>query len=559
MKARLVEEKGDHYVMHDGKAPFRVPHFGLSPEMHAKIRAMAEKKSEPVKMAQGGMTPEQEAAFDRDYAASHPEDVAAPGGGAGGGGEQPAGVAPPPGYLSDVVNAIGHPFAKLLGEKEALPPSVVEQGRAAGAPWAGGAAGAGPDIGQGGAGGSGGGDRPVLAPTATQTATVAKPPPARTAPTASKPVASAPVKPTLAGAFDRAGVNPEPPPEAPPAEPSPQELIGEAQANEARAKVTAIAAAQDQQRAIETERQRAFAAAKEHSDAVLAKHAAAVDEMARVDTSVDPGRYWASRSTGGKIATIAGLILGAFGAGADGQNRAAQMLDSAINRDLEAQKAEHTIRLQRGKAAVEGYQTHYSMARELTNDEQAAFNLAKASAKENVALELEKAAATAAVPEAQQNAKLAAAGARQAAEKNRADAAKTLAETHLAEAQARKASGAAAGGPPLTGGEEALTRYEQAWKTGGGRTGFVTQHIAGTAANDVGDIRGATATAIATQISAGKAPRPALIEHIQSLLAKPGDDQKTGELKHAELRRFLKGVRSRGGGGAEPDEGDLED
>ncbi len=289
---------------------------------------------------------------------------------------------------------------------------------------------------------------------------------------------------------------------------------------------------------------------------MLAKHQAALDEMAKETTTIDPGRYWASKSTGGKIATIVGLVLGSIGASVDGQNRAAQALDNAITRDLEAQKAEHTIRLQRGKAAVEGYQTHYSMARELTNDEQAAFNLAKSSAKEDAALQLEKAAATAAEPIARQNALAAAAGARQAAKKNRLDAAKTIAETHELEARAAKTRNA--GGPPLTGGEEALSRYEQAWKTGGGRTGFVTQHIAGTAANDVSDIRGATATAIATQISGGKAPRPALIEHIQSLLAKPGEDQKSGELKHAELRRFLKGVGSRGGG-AEPEETDLED
>ena len=65
------------------------------------------------------------------------------------------------------------------------------------------------------------------------------------------------------------------------------------------------------------------------------------DALANINTTVDPNRYFASMSTGGKIATALGLVLGGIGAGNDGVNRAVGVIDNAINRDVEAQKATH--------------------------------------------------------------------------------------------------------------------------------------------------------------------------------------------------------------------------
>jgi hypothetical protein len=51
---------------------------------------------------------------------------------------------------------------------------------------------------------------------------------------------------------------------------------------------------------------------------------------------VDPNRYWANRSTNGKILTAISLIFGAAGSGTT--NQAATILQNAINQDLELQK-----------------------------------------------------------------------------------------------------------------------------------------------------------------------------------------------------------------------------
>lgn len=110
----------------------------------------------------------------------------------------------------------------------------------------------------------------------------------------------------------------------------------------------------------------------------------AVDEMSRIDTSVEPGRFWASRTTGDKVIGILGLVLGALGAGPDGINRAAVMLNDAVNRDLEAQKSEHELRLKKGGARINAAQNFYAMARDIAGDELAATDLAHAAALQSV-------------------------------------------------------------------------------------------------------------------------------------------------------------------------------
>jgi hypothetical protein len=56
---------------------------------------------------------------------------------------------------------------------------------------------------------------------------------------------------------------------------------------------------------------------------------------------IDPNHYWQNKSTGGKIATAIGLILGGLGGGMQGNggNAALDFLNHNINRDIESQKA----------------------------------------------------------------------------------------------------------------------------------------------------------------------------------------------------------------------------
>jgi hypothetical protein len=58
---------------------------------------------------------------------------------------------------------------------------------------------------------------------------------------------------------------------------------------------------------------------------------------------IDPNRLWNNTSTGGKITTAIGLILGGMGAGATGgRNLAVDAMNHAIERDVDAQKTNQT-------------------------------------------------------------------------------------------------------------------------------------------------------------------------------------------------------------------------
>lgn len=132
------------------------------------------------------------------------------------------------------------------------------------------------------------------------------------------------------------------------------------------------------------ERKALAAKAQQRVDAAMVRVQQAEDEVAHIDTTVDPGRFWASRSTGDKVVGILGLVLGALGAGPDGVNRAAVMLNQAVDRDLEAQKAEHELRLRKGGQRLEAARSFYSMAREATGDELAAMDVAHALAYRSI-------------------------------------------------------------------------------------------------------------------------------------------------------------------------------
>lgn len=58
-------------------------------------------------------------------------------------------------------------------------------------------------------------------------------------------------------------------------------------------------------------------------------------------SKIDPNHYWSSLSTGGKITSAIGLIIGGIGAGlTHGPNLALGVIDKAIDRDMDAQKME---------------------------------------------------------------------------------------------------------------------------------------------------------------------------------------------------------------------------
>jgi len=71
---------------------------------------------------------------------------------------------------------------------------------------------------------------------------------------------------------------------------------------------------------------------------------------------VDPNRYIQNMSTGSKIASSLGLILGGIGSAITGQpNIASQQLQNAINQDIEAQKNDQSKNMNLWKMNMEAY------------------------------------------------------------------------------------------------------------------------------------------------------------------------------------------------------------
>lgn len=154
-------------------------------------------------------------------------------------------------------------------------------------------------------------------------------------------------------------------------------------------------------------------------DEARRKYDAAREEMGRIDATVDPGRFWATRSTGDKVLGIIGMALGALGAGRDGINRAAVMLNNAIERDIDAQKAQFGARLQKGRQAVDAAQTFYSMARGAVQDDLAAHDLATAAALDTAAAKAEATVASTGNAKAKAAGDLLAVGLRRGAQEKR--------------------------------------------------------------------------------------------------------------------------------------------
>lgn len=95
----------------------------------------------------------------------------------------------------------------------------------------------------------------------------------------------------------------------------------------------------------------------------LAAHSQAVADY--MNTKVDPNNYWANASTGAKIMAALGVVLGAMGSKATGgRNVALDIINNAIDRDMEAQK----IQLDKMGRRASMMENEYAMARNHFSD-----------------------------------------------------------------------------------------------------------------------------------------------------------------------------------------------
>lgn len=367
-KVKLVKEDEHAFEMHDGSSPFKVPKKGLSKSLEERIRSMSAVDSDPsVEVAIGmprensrlspldpepvelsrpppvspiplGMSPEEKPYFPPEPApARSSEDTLAALRGKPGFDERAYQAA-----LNGQFPSGGAEQYKQTQNRAVIVEQTLADRAAAG------------NL----------GIKDTGAPAPTQ-------PPA--APPA-EPIA--PPRPRVAGgsmpgmAAMKAGVGQQQAANA---------AGAEVKAEEGRQTADALSGLQRQLEANALEDKVRVDAANARVNDVMSQYKAAQDEMRNVNTTVDPGRYWASRSTGGKIAGIIGLALGALGTGPDGINRAAAMMNQAIDRDLDAQKAEHTLRLQKGKSSLDAAQSAYAMEHTRFGDEASARAAAKAN------------------------------------------------------------------------------------------------------------------------------------------------------------------------------------
>ncbi len=175
-------------------------------------------------------------------------------------------------------------------------------------------------------------------------------------------------------------------------------LGGIAAAEQGRQEAERLGQAGRDMEAMQTEQQSREAKADAMTQDAMAKHQAAMDEVRNVATTVDPGRFWATRSTGGKIAGWIGMALGSLAP--DGKNQAIAMIDKAIDRDLDAQKSEISARLQKGRQSVEASQSLVGMAHQNFGNVVARNAAAKAAAWGLVQNDLQKIAASNKAPAA---------------------------------------------------------------------------------------------------------------------------------------------------------------
>lgn len=149
----------------------------------------------------------------------------------------------------------------------------------------------------------------------------------------------------------------------------------------ARAQAAAATAREDAAMQSAAERQQELQARQADFDA-------SVKQLSQM--SLDPDRFWASRSTPQKIGGLISIALGGFLQGAHGgPNPGLDIINQAIDRDIKAQEFGY----QAARDTAQAKQTAYGMALQKYGSEDAARAVARASALDAVEAQLRQAGA----------------------------------------------------------------------------------------------------------------------------------------------------------------------
>lgn len=129
------------------------------------------------------------------------------------------------------------------------------------------------------------------------------------------------------------------------------------------------------------------------------KMESAIDDFKKASV-VDPNRFWSDKSTGDKIMASVAIFLGGLGGG---PNQALQVIDNAIQRDIESQKQNAIAK----KGAVDLQNNIWQNMMDQFNDETAAFTASRLAALNIAEMQIKKAEAGTASQRAKANAQMA--------------------------------------------------------------------------------------------------------------------------------------------------------
>jgi hypothetical protein len=180
---------------------------------------------------------------------------------------------------------------------------------------------------------------------------------------------------------------------------------GQAEAAAASAQAAALQSQADSLKAANDATAMRDAQRKEAGDKLMADIQSTTD--AYKSAKVDPNHYFGTMSTGSKFATSLGILMGGIGGGMNGTNHnlALDVVNKAIDRDLEAQKFNiQTL----GQAAAEK-RGAYATFLQQTGDERLADTAERSRLLQLYGKQLDSLAASSQNPIVQQNAKIQAA------------------------------------------------------------------------------------------------------------------------------------------------------
>jgi hypothetical protein len=297
-------------------------------------------------------------------------------------------------------------------------------------------------------------------------------------------------------------------------------------------------------------------------DAQMKSYQQAQDEVAKVNTTIDPNRYWAKKGTGAQVLAAISVAMGAFGASlTGGKNYAQEIINKAVDDDIDAQKHMAEMQLKKGNEKVASQQTLYGMMRNRFGDDATALAATQAAALNVVAKKLE--AAKSGLSSEDQKAKLAqlqattqqqAANAMAGLHDKANDNARGWAalqvqqQNNLLDYQAKLATSRAAKAakelPPEAldrlGGYEAASQIfanlQHSFETKTGPGSFLAKHLPSSDAAGYERERKAAAETAARAISGGR-PTPGLMEAILDMMPSAETPTKAGTEQFRVLQK----------------------